>query len=102
MAATREKYREKIRELDEELYSEPDSEKKRKAELRKEINELWDKVDDLYDEIHAYTQAKTLKITQSALADEDTKDESEEKPLDVDELLEKHRRTKQDKDYPPY
>ena len=97
---TRDGYREQIRKLDEELYSEPDSEKKRKAALRKQSGELWDKIDDLYDEIHAYTQAKTIKITQAALTDEVTEDEEKETPLNPDEVLEKYRRTVKDKDYP--
>lgn len=86
LKTAREGYREQIRKLDEELYDEPDSEKKRKTALRKEIGELWDKIDDLYDEIRAYTQAKTLKITQSALADEgeeieeDSEQEEEKEP----------------------
>lgn len=100
---TRDGYRDQVRKLDEELYDEPDSEKKRKSVLRKEIGELWDKIDGLYDEIRAYTQAKTLKITQTALADEakekeesDAKEEVvEAKPFvatkTVEELLRRQR-----------
>jgi hypothetical protein len=103
LKATREGLRDQIRKLDEKLYSEPDSEKKRKSALRKQMGELWDKIDDLYDEIHAYTQAKTIKITQAALADEVVDDKKEEKKtLNPDELLEKHRLVKKDKDYPQY
>lgn len=99
LKATREGLRDQIRKLEEKLYSEPDSEKKRKSVLRKQMGELWDKIDDLYDEIHAYTQAKTIKITQAALADESENDENEES-LDPEAVLEAYRRTTKDKDYP--
>ena len=49
------------------------------------FGELWDKIDDLYDEIRAYTQAKTLKITQAALADTSSPDEAESKVSETKE-----------------
>jgi len=87
LKAIRDGLREQIRKLDEKLYSEPDSEKKRKTAIRKQRSELWDKESDLYDEIHAYTQAKTLKITQSALADEDDYAEFIAPHLDEDAVM---------------
>ena len=78
LKTARERLREQVRVLDEKLYQEPDAEKKRKAKIREERGELWDRLDDLYDEIRAYTQAKTLKITQSALVDEAEKKKEEE------------------------
>lgn len=101
LKASRERLREQVRKLDEELYSEPDSEKKRKKKIRDERGELWDRLDDLYDDIHAYTEAKSIKITQAALADESEKDENEES-LDPEAVLEAYRRTQKDKDYPQY
>jgi len=89
LKGTREGYRDQIRKLDEELYSEPDSEKKRKEALRKEIGELWDKIDSLYDEIRAYTQAKTIKITQAALADESEKKKDDTPEDDTKQPVEK-------------
>ena len=86
LKTARERLREQVRVLDEKLYSEPDSEKKRKAKIRDQRGELWDRLDDLYDEIRAYTQAKTLKITQSALADAVDPDEGEPDEV-VDEIV---------------
>lgn len=74
----RERLREQVRKLDEDLYNEPDSEKKRKEKIRDERGELWDRLDDLYDEIRAYTQAKTVKITQTALTDDSEEKDKEE------------------------
>lgn len=82
LKTTRERLREQVRVLDEKLYQEPDTEKKRKAKIREQRGELWDKIDDLYDEIRAYTQAKTMKITQSALLDEDKNDDHDESTAD--------------------
>ena len=86
LKTARERLREQVRVLDEKLYSEPDTEKKRKKKIREERGELWDRLDDLYDEIRAYTQAKTLKITQSALADAVDLDEGEPDEV-VDEIV---------------
>ena len=87
--------------MENKLYEDPPSEKKRKSELRKDIGELWDKIDDLYDEIRAYTQAKTLKITQAALADEGdpkTNEEPKDSKFDfekIDEILEKSKHARE-------
>ena len=80
LKTARERLREQVRKLDEELYQEPDAEKKRKQKIRDERGELWDRLDDLYDEIRAYTQAKTVKITQVALADAEKPDNVEPAP----------------------
>lgn len=86
----RERLREQVRKLDEDLYNEPDTEKKRKKKIRDERGELWDRLDDLYDEIRAYTQAKTVKITQVALADgadSTEKEVKEETPVEDEEPI---------------
>jgi hypothetical protein len=85
LKTARERLKEQARKLDEQLYNEPDSEKKRKQKIRDERGEIWDRLDDLYDEIRAYTQAKTVKITQIALADSD--EEGGKKPPVEDETV---------------
>jgi len=105
LKTARERLREQVRVLDEKLYQEPDSEKKRKTKIREERGELWDRLDDLYDEIRAYTQAKTMKITQSALIDSgeqdngdgesetsETLETKETREIDTDKLLARSRK----------
>jgi len=95
LKTSRERLREQVRELDEKLYAEPASEKKRKKKIRTEREELWDRLDGLYDEIRAYTEAKSIKITQAALADDTNKGkppvEDEPPIIDTDELLARSR-----------
>ena len=61
--------REKARVIEDKLYSETPEEKKRNAELRDQINQFWDEISDINDEIYAYSNAKTIKITEAALND---------------------------------
>ena len=75
---SRDVIREKIRPLETELYSETPEEKKRDAKIRDQINQLWDEMQDISDEIYAYGQAKTIKITESALNDSSEDGECEE------------------------
>lgn len=67
----RDALRERARAIQDKLYTEPPAEKKRKSELREQVNQLWDEMGDLSDEIHAYTEAKSIKIVQGALTDQE-------------------------------
>ncbi len=70
---TRDGFRERVRVLEDALFTDPPAEKKRKRDLRNQINQLWDEMSDLSDEIRAFTEAKAIKITRSALADDEGK-----------------------------
>lgn len=89
----RDALRERVRVLEDDLFTDPAAEKKRKRDLRDQINQLWDEMSDLSDEIRAFTEAKAIKITRSALADEGegTKEEVKTVPFkatkSIEELL---------------
>ena len=87
----RDNIRTEARSLQDELWEEPESERKRKDALRTKIDGLWDEIYDIDDEIRAYTEAKSIKITQSASADDKkceegyTWSEEEEKCVPLEE-----------------